>query len=83
MGRLPCAATKKDGTPCKGGAMRGSKFCGAHKNATVAPVEAPPAAQAPPVIKKWHDTPPRTFGPFDTPRGVTVRFENGRWWEPG
>lgn len=63
--------------------MRGTDLCGSHQNWTAAAAPATITPAAPVAIKKWHDTPPRTFGPFDAPRGVTVRFENGRWWEPG
>lgn len=75
-----CAGTKKNGERCQANAQHGSAYCGPH-NRTITTVEAPPTPAAPPVAKRWHDTPPRTFGPFD-PRGIHVRYDNGRWWEP-
>lgn len=36
-----CSATKRDGTPCRNGAMAGSPFCGPHANVGGAPKPAP------------------------------------------
>jgi hypothetical protein len=83
---MACEALTAKGKPCRGGVVWGTRFCGPHQGwvpkpvAVVEPVVVVEVAGGL-VERVWHDGPPRSFGPFDEPRGPRVGFEGGRWFE--